>query len=118
MTVISLSHSRENLEAYRPLESDEIQDILVEIEAEGEKILSVSGYHVPISHAFTPSWERFNYGDPHARERLERYLASLKEGSDFYFDVPTGFLVMSALKHIKRGFCCNSGCRHCPYIER
>lgn len=34
---------------------------------------------------------------------------------DFYFDGP--YLVFTAAYHRKRGFCCNSGCRHCPYRE-
>ena len=34
-------------------------------------------------------------------------------GVDFYFDGP--FLVFTAAYHLKRGFCCQSGCRHCPY---
>jgi hypothetical protein len=32
---------------------------------------------------------------------------------DFYFDGP--YLVFTEAYHLKRGFCCNSGCRHCPY---
>ncbi len=32
---------------------------------------------------------------------------------DFYFEGP--FLVFTASYHLKRGFCCNSDCRHCPY---
>ena len=32
---------------------------------------------------------------------------------DFYFDGPN--LVFTAAYHLKRGFCCGSGCRHCPY---
>jgi hypothetical protein len=32
---------------------------------------------------------------------------------DFYFDGPN--LVFTAAYHLKRGYCCNSGCRHCPY---
>lgn len=26
-------------------------------------------------------------------------------------------LVFTAAYHLRRGFCCNSGCRHCPYRE-
>jgi hypothetical protein len=33
--------------------------------------------------------------------------------SDFY--VEGGLLVYTAAYHIKRGVCCGSGCRHCPY---
>ena len=32
---------------------------------------------------------------------------------DFYWDGP--YLVFTAAYHLKRGFCCNSDCRHCPY---
>ncbi len=92
--------------------------ILDQIEKVGEDLAKTQGYSLPIPRAFVPSAKRFNYTDPNAQARLELYLESLEAGSDFYFDVPSGFLVMTALKHIKRGFCCNSGCRHCPYIER
>ena len=34
---------------------------------------------------------------------------------DFYFEGP--YLVFTAAYHRKRGFCCNSDCRHCPYKE-
>ncbi|MGO9339525.1 MAG: DUF5522 domain-containing protein [Terracidiphilus sp.] len=32
---------------------------------------------------------------------------------DFYFDGP--YMVFTAAYHLKRGSCCGSGCRHCPY---
>ncbi len=32
---------------------------------------------------------------------------------DFYME--DGFLVFTAAYHLKRGYCCNSDCRHCPY---
>lgn len=32
---------------------------------------------------------------------------------DFYFE--NGLLVFTAAYHLKRGYCCQSGCRHCPY---
>jgi len=32
---------------------------------------------------------------------------------DFYFD--SGMIVFTAAYHLRRGFCCGSGCRHCPY---
>ena len=39
--------------------------------------------------------------------------AKPKEGEDFYFE--NGLLVMTAAYHLKRGYCCGSRCRHCPY---
>jgi hypothetical protein len=32
---------------------------------------------------------------------------------DYYFE--HGLLVYTAAYHLKRGYCCGSGCRHCPY---
>jgi hypothetical protein len=39
--------------------------------------------------------------------------AELRLGEDYYYDGP--YLVFTAHYHLKRGTCCNSGCRHCPY---
>ena len=36
------------------------------------------------------------------------------EPDDFYYS-PEGYLVFTEKFHLKRGFCCRSGCRHCPY---
>jgi hypothetical protein len=35
--------------------------------------------------------------------------------TDYYFDGP--YLVFTAAYHLKRGACCHSGCRHCPYRD-
>jgi hypothetical protein len=36
-------------------------------------------------------------------------------GDDGYFDPHTGLFVMTTAYHLRRGACCDSGCRHCPY---
>ncbi|HET9099406.1 MAG TPA: DUF5522 domain-containing protein [Acidobacteriaceae bacterium] len=36
-----------------------------------------------------------------------------KDAEDYYFDGP--YLVFTESYHRKRGYCCQSGCRHCPY---
>jgi hypothetical protein len=36
------------------------------------------------------------------------------EPEDFYY-APEGFLVFTERYHLKRGYCCQSGCKHCPY---
>ncbi len=33
---------------------------------------------------------------------------------DYYFD-ENNLLVFTASYHLKRGYCCQSGCRHCPF---
>lgn len=38
----------------------------------------------------------------------------LQEGKDFYFN-ELGLMVLTAAFHLKRGYCCKNGCKHCPY---
>lgn len=38
----------------------------------------------------------------------------LVEGEDFYYN-EQGFRVFTEKYHLKRGFCCKNGCKHCPY---
>jgi hypothetical protein len=37
----------------------------------------------------------------------------LKEGQDYYIE--NGLYVFTEKYLLKRGYCCQSGCRHCPY---
>jgi hypothetical protein len=37
----------------------------------------------------------------------------LVEGIDYYME--NGFMVFTAHYLLNRGYCCESGCRHCPY---
>jgi hypothetical protein len=41
--------------------------------------------------------------------------AATRAGEDGYFDPMSGLFVMTAAYHLRRGACCDSGCRHCPY---
>lgn len=36
-----------------------------------------------------------------------------KQEKDFYME--NGLVVFTEAFHLKRGYCCKSGCRHCPY---
>jgi hypothetical protein len=38
----------------------------------------------------------------------------LEAGIDYYTD-DSGLLVFTEACHLKRGYCCASGCRHCPW---
>lgn len=38
-------------------------------------------------------------------------------GERSYIDPQTGYSVFTKLEHLARGYCCNSGCRHCPYKQ-
>lgn len=39
--------------------------------------------------------------------------APLQQDVDYYYE--GGNMVFTREYHLKRGYCCNSGCRHCPY---
>ncbi|MFP5228448.1 MAG: DUF5522 domain-containing protein [Acidobacteriota bacterium] len=39
----------------------------------------------------------------------------LVEGDDYYREGP--YVVFTAAYHLRRGTCCGSGCRHCPWRE-
>ena len=57
-----------------------------------------------------------NTSDPQAEADLsERQEAELQEGLDYY--VENGLLVFTAAFLRRRGYCCDSGCRHCPFHE-
>lgn len=32
-----------------------------------------------------------------------------------YYMSEEGYMVFTEKYHLKRGYCCKSGCRHCPY---
>lgn len=39
---------------------------------------------------------------------------SIKENEDFYYN-EQGYRVFTEKYHLKRGYCCKNGCKHCPY---
>lgn len=43
-------------------------------------------------------------------------LPELIEGVDFYYE--DGYKVFTEEYHLKRGKCCASGCRHCPWNNK
>ena len=40
-------------------------------------------------------------------------LSKFQEG-DYYYN-EEGFLVFTEQYHLRRGYCCKNGCKHCPY---
>jgi hypothetical protein len=44
----------------------------------------------------------------------DKQEVKLIEGEDYYL-APEGYKVFTEKYHLKRGHCCRSGCRHCPY---
>lgn len=50
---------------------------------------------------------------PSSSEQPVRQAVPLKEHLDYYIE--NDFWVFTEYYHRKRGYCCGSGCRHCPY---
>lgn len=46
-------------------------------------------------------------------DKAQTDSSSALSQEDFYYEGE--YLVFTAAYHLKRGYCCNSGCRHCPY---
>jgi hypothetical protein len=40
-----------------------------------------------------------------------------KPNEPLYY-LENGLIVFTAAYHLKRGYCCKSGCRHCPYDRK
>jgi hypothetical protein len=48
-------------------------------------------------------------------KEMEEFSSIKKlEPEDFYHS-PEGYIVFTEKYHLKRGYCCKNGCRHCPY---
>jgi hypothetical protein len=48
---------------------------------------------------------------------LDAHEAALTADLATYLDPLSGLEVLTAAELWARGFCCNSGCRHCPFTE-
>lgn len=46
----------------------------------------------------------------------KRKIAGLND--DEYYFSDEGYIVFTAAYHLRRGYCCKNGCRHCPYGYR
>lgn len=52
------------------------------------------------------------------QENIEKaHQEAAQAGQKTYKDPVTGFEVYTRDYLVNRGFCCNQGCRHCPYSD-
>jgi hypothetical protein len=54
---------------------------------------------------------------PRYREILAAHAAAVERGDPGYLDPDTGLFVLTSSYLTDRGYCCERGCRHCPYVE-
>ena len=43
-------------------------------------------------------------------------IADLKK--DEYYYAKEGYIIFTEKYHLKRGYCCNNTCKHCPYNKK
>ena len=73
-------------------------------------------------HSFATSGATFRIADGCRRrnsqraEILRRHRTALDDGLPVYADPQSGLSVFTSEFLARRGFCCESGCRHCPFI--
>jgi len=65
-----------------------------------------------------PHPERCDPARPDYAEIVRRHAAAIATGTPWYLDPRTGYQVWTAQTLWERGECCDTGCRHCPYLER
>ena len=53
--------------------------------------------------------------DPVLQAIQKAHTAAMEAGEPMYTDPKTGYSVMTEAYLRQRGYCCKSGCRHCPF---
>ncbi|MBK9478709.1 MAG: hypothetical protein IPP56_12595 [Bacteroidetes bacterium] len=48
-------------------------------------------------------------------QNKKRIFQNDSEVSEDYYLNENGFIVFTESYHLKRGYCCNNSCKHCPY---
>ena len=63
---------------------------------------------VPLPRRYSAKQHAFTEG-------MARHAEAVRDGVPAYQDPVSGFMVFTARFLADREYCCDSGCRHCPY---
>jgi uncharacterized protein DUF5522 len=63
-----------------------------------------------------PALSRLPLDTPRRDEILASHAAAIGNGDAGYLDPTTGLFALTAKFLADRGYCCERGCRHCPYV--
>ncbi|WP_158412504.1 DUF5522 domain-containing protein [Ilumatobacter nonamiensis] len=63
-----------------------------------------------------PHPSRLSPDHPRFGEIAERHAAAIADNVPTYVDPVSGYSVFTARFLARRRYCCDSGCRHCPYV--
>jgi hypothetical protein len=66
----------------------------------------------------TPHRCRLDPDRPDYRAIIRSHQRAVAAGDPGYADPTTGLFVMTARHLWERGYCCDQGCRHCPFLPR
>ncbi len=64
-----------------------------------------------------PNPNRLSPDHPDYEAIVRAHAAAMAAGEPSYLDPPSGLSVLTAAYLAERGTCCDSGCRHCPYLS-
>ena len=81
----------------------------------GEAGTPVTDRHLRPDWRDHPRPDRFAADAPGRREAMAAHRAAIEAGRPGYPDPATGLYVMTSVHLRDRGWCCDRGCRHCPY---
>ncbi|MEO7371371.1 MAG: DUF5522 domain-containing protein [Ilumatobacteraceae bacterium] len=62
-----------------------------------------------------PDPRRLSPRHPRFADIMSRHGAAVAAGEPCYLDPASGLTVFTAAFLADRGYCCDSGCRHCPF---
>lgn len=65
-----------------------------------------------------PHPDRLDPATPAYEAILAAHEEAVAAGELLYEDPESGLFVMTALHLWERGYCCDLGCRHCPWLPR
>lgn len=65
-----------------------------------------------------PHPERLSPDHPAYASIMAEHAAAMARDADGYVDPVSGYWVFTAAFLHERGFCCERGCRHCPWVAR
>jgi hypothetical protein len=63
-----------------------------------------------------PHPDRLSPDNPTYAEIIQAHSEALRSCADSYVDPGSRLTVLTAGFLARRGYCCESGCRHCPYV--
>ena len=74
----------------------------------GGRRLRADGIDIPLPRRLAPDSAQFV-------EVMRRHADAVARRRQTYRDPSSGYTVFTARFLADRGYCCDSGCRHCPY---